>query len=97
MLLPYLCWGWIAAEPNESKGNVDEPGFFTHRLREQTRPIQMLSRLRALFLAAGVGMFEGRNVGVLAGLPCLGESCRTSNRTGLHISHRGRAATEDGK
>src|ERR1039457_3887786 len=22
MLLPYLCWGWIAAEPNESKGKV---------------------------------------------------------------------------
>ena len=30
----------------------------TRQLTEQTRPIQMLRRLRALFLAAGVGMFE---------------------------------------
>ena len=28
MLLPYLCWGWIAAEPNECKGKVEEPAFF---------------------------------------------------------------------
>ena len=36
----------------------------TTAFEEVTRPIQMLRRLRALFLAAGVGMFKGSNVGM---------------------------------
>ena len=48
-----LPWG----KPKKDWG----PDLSLHKLRKQTRPIQIPSRLRALFLAVGVEMFEGRN------------------------------------
>jgi hypothetical protein len=45
---------------------ADTPGNRC-RIRGWTRPIEMLRQFRALFLAGGVGIFEGRNVGLSVG------------------------------
>ena len=44
------------------KGGGGGWGSRTGQFREQTRPIQMLRRLRAPFFSCGVGMMEGRNL-----------------------------------
>jgi hypothetical protein len=60
----------------------------TDQLREQTRPIQMLSRLRAHFLAVGAGHLSiGVTKGI--GLKCVkNDACLTGVREAPLVSWR---------